>query len=234
MSFLPPCLRLNTVCQAARFFQVRRTTNQSAKAVRPVGIGQKRTQYRPAEELSSCPDLRRDRDLVYLAVLAFLMLLAAAVLTVDTLFLVTFGLFILVAIATFISMEMRRSEEEGVVVDGSTKTYLKQLNTAIDQAYKGAFNFRVGGELKFTTIMVRLGAAYYGNPYKDINGEKGSRLNLSSGLGYRDKGFFVDLTYVHAMNKDVQFAYRPANSPYSGASIKNTTGNVYLTLGFKI
>lgn len=56
--------------------------------------------------------VRRDRDLVYLAVLSFLMLLAAAVLTVDTLFLLTFSLFILVAIATFISMEMRRSEQE--------------------------------------------------------------------------------------------------------------------------
>jgi transglutaminase-like putative cysteine protease len=56
--------------------------------------------------------VRRDRDLLYLAVLSFLMLLAAAVLTVDTLFLLTFSLFTLVAIATFISMEMRRSEQE--------------------------------------------------------------------------------------------------------------------------
>lgn len=58
--------------------------------------------------------VRRDRDLVYLAVLSFLMVLAAAVLTVDTLFLLTFSLFILVAIATFISMEMRRSERESL------------------------------------------------------------------------------------------------------------------------
>jgi protein-glutamine gamma-glutamyltransferase len=58
--------------------------------------------------------VRRDRDLLYLAVLSFLMVLAAAVLTVDTLFLLTFSLFILVAIATFISMEMRRSERESL------------------------------------------------------------------------------------------------------------------------
>src|SRR5260221_1550690 len=58
--------------------------------------------------------VRRDRDLLYLAVLSFLMVLAAAVLTVDTLFLLTFSLFILVAIATFISMEMRRSERENL------------------------------------------------------------------------------------------------------------------------
>ena len=59
--------------------------------------------------------VRRDRDLLYLAVLSFLMVLAAAVLTVDTLFLFTFSLFILVAISTFISMEMRRSERESVI-----------------------------------------------------------------------------------------------------------------------
>lgn len=61
--------------------------------------------------------VRRDRDLVYLAILSFMMVLAAAVLTVDTLFLVTFSLFIVVAIATFISMEMRRSGREGVVAE---------------------------------------------------------------------------------------------------------------------
>jgi hypothetical protein len=116
----------------------------------------------------------------------------------------------------------------------SDKNYLKELNKAIDNAYKGTVNFRVGGELKFTTIMFRLGAAYYGNPYQDIHGEKGSKLNLSGGLGYRDKGFFIDLTYVQAMNKDVQFAYRLANAPYYGANIKNSTGNALLTVGFKL
>ena len=43
--------------------------------------------------------------------------------------------------------------------NGLTKDYLNSLNKAIDNAYKGAFNFQVGGELKFTTIMARLGAA---------------------------------------------------------------------------
>ena len=95
----------------------------------------------------------------------------------------------------------------------STKDYLKSLNTAIDNAYKAAFNFKVGGELKFTTVMVRLGAAYYGNPYKNINGEKGNRFQLSGGLGYRNKGVFVDLAYVHTLTKDVHFPYRLKNKP---------------------
>lgn len=115
-----------------------------------------------------------------------------------------------------------------------TKDYLKSLNNAIDNAYKGAFNFRAGGELKFTTLMTRLGVAYYGNPYQDIAGEKGDRFQLSGGLGYRNKGIFIDLTYVHTMGKDVDFAYRLQNRPFSAASLKQTGGNVLLTVGFKI
>jgi hypothetical protein len=112
--------------------------------------------------------------------------------------------------------------------------YLKSLNKAIDNTYKGAFNFKVGGELKFTTIMGRLGVAYYGNPYKNLNGAKGSRFLLSGGLGYRNKGMFIDLTYVHNMTKDVHYAYRLQNSPFAAANIKSTAGNAILTVGFKI
>jgi hypothetical protein len=115
-----------------------------------------------------------------------------------------------------------------------TRDYLKSLNKAIDNAYKGAFNFKAGGELKFTTIMARLGVAYYGNPYKNLAGEKGNRFQVSGGLGYRNKGMFIDLTYVHTMGKDVHFAYRLQNTPFSGATLKQIAGNVLLSVGFKI
>ncbi|HZR31886.1 MAG TPA: DUF3488 and transglutaminase-like domain-containing protein [Terriglobales bacterium] len=59
--------------------------------------------------------VRRERDYVYLAVLSFLMVLAAAVLTVDSIFLAGFTLFMLVAVTTFILMEMRRSAALAVV-----------------------------------------------------------------------------------------------------------------------
>lgn len=126
------------------------------------------------------------------------------------------------------------SPDNSSSADQSTKTYLKQLNQAIKNAYKGAFNFRAGGEIKFTTVMARLGFAYYGNPYQNIHGEQGSKMNFSGGLGYRDKGFFVDLTYVYSINKDVNYAYRLANGPYFGANLKNNMSNVLLTIGFKI
>lgn len=53
--------------------------------------------------------VRRERDYLTLAILAFLMVLAAAVLTVDSVFLFSFAVFMLMAVATFVLMEMRRS-----------------------------------------------------------------------------------------------------------------------------
>lgn len=53
--------------------------------------------------------LQRDRDHYALAILAFLMVLAAAVLTVDSIFLLSFAFFVLIAIGTFMLMEMRHS-----------------------------------------------------------------------------------------------------------------------------
>jgi protein-glutamine gamma-glutamyltransferase len=53
--------------------------------------------------------VHRDRDYVYLAVLSFGMVLTAAVLTVDSLFFAIFCIFVLLAVMTFVSMEMRRA-----------------------------------------------------------------------------------------------------------------------------
>src|ERR1700722_8826298 len=53
--------------------------------------------------------LQRTRDHYMLAVLSFLMVLAASVLTVGSMFLFSFAGFLLVAVVTFVLMEMRHS-----------------------------------------------------------------------------------------------------------------------------
>jgi hypothetical protein len=113
------------------------------------------------------------------------------------------------------------------------KAYYKELNKVVKDEFKGSFNFRVGGELKFNTIMGRLGFAYYGNPYAKEVGYKANRMLLSGGLGYRNKGVFIDLTYVHAITKDVNLPYRIAESENTYASLKQQRGNIIATVGFK-
>lgn len=110
--------------------------------------------------------------------------------------------------------------------------YFKDLTTVVRNQYKGNFNFRVGGELKFNIIMARLGFAYYMNPYKDA-ALKANRMLLSGGLGYRHKGFFIDLTYVHSISKDVDFAYRLQDKNNTFATLNNQRGNIVATVGLK-
>ncbi|MEI9909024.1 MAG: hypothetical protein WDO71_04770 [Bacteroidota bacterium] len=111
--------------------------------------------------------------------------------------------------------------------------YYESVNKVMKTYYKNALNFRVGGELKFTTIMGRLGFAYYGNPYADKE-LKGSKMFISGGLGYRNAGMFIDLTYVHGLQKDASFPYRLPDKANTFANVKSSAGNISLTLGFKI
>jgi protein-glutamine gamma-glutamyltransferase len=58
---------------------------------------------------------RRDRDYYFLAVISFLMVLAAAVLTVDSTFLLAFAAFMLMAVTSCILMEMRDASDKATV-----------------------------------------------------------------------------------------------------------------------
>jgi protein-glutamine gamma-glutamyltransferase len=104
--------------------------------------------------------VQRDRDLLYLAVLSFLMILAAAVLTVDTLFLLTFGMFMLTAMATFISMEMRRSErEERVIRVGPQKEYRFHRSLALVSGLLAVFT--LAGAVIIFFILPRMDSRGY-------------------------------------------------------------------------
>jgi hypothetical protein len=122
--------------------------------------------------------------------------------------------------------------EEGFEASPEEQAYYKQLNNVVRGEYKGAFNFKVGGELKFNILMARLGFAYYGNPYKDKE-LKANRMLLSGGLGYRHKGVFFDVTYVHAITKDVHFPYRLEDRANTFAITNNRVGTIMATVGVK-
>ena len=110
-------------------------------------------------------------------------------------------------------------------------------NTAIKSTYKGASNLRLGGELKLHVMALRLGYALYGNPYK--NGDlDATRHYYTGGIGYRNKGFYVDLGVVIGDSKNQEQPYvTPTNDQgyvSSGiANIKGNTTNVLATFGWK-
>lgn len=116
--------------------------------------------------------------------------------------------------------------------DEALTDYYDILNEGIKDTYQGNINFRIGGELKLHTVMFRLGGAYYGSPYADKQ-LHANRILATGGLGYRDHGIFIDLSYAHALTKDVAFAYRLNDKPNTFAEQGGSRGNVVLSLGFK-
>ena len=104
-----------------------------------------------------------DRDALFLAMLAFAGILAAAVLTVDTTFLVLFFIFLLFGVATFTGMELRRGAANAL----SPAVYLhterdRKLNRALSAAAAvvALGSIALGGMLFF--IFPRFSAGYLG------------------------------------------------------------------------
>lgn len=129
---------------------------------------------------------------------------------------------------THSSSRFRDSELDG----SGSSAYFNSVNNVIRNIYKGTVNVKLGGELKFNTIMARAGFSYYGNPYRDSELD-GKRMFISGGVGYRNRGFFVDLTYVHRISEDVNFPYRLSDKANTFASLNGGGGNVVATVGFK-
>ncbi len=108
--------------------------------------------------------LRRERDYVTLAILAFLMVLASAVLTVDSLFLFFFTAFMLVAVATFILMEMRRSvQSSGFQALHSPDAYEhRHLALALARVTPALAVLILAGAMVVFFLLPRVSASYLG------------------------------------------------------------------------
>ena len=111
-------------------------------------------------------------------------------------------------------------------------SYYTGVNTAIKNVYKGNFNLRLGGEMKFNTFMGRLGFSYSTSPYTQT-ALKANHLFVSGGVGYRNKGMFIDLTYIQNISKDFNFPYRLADKANTFANLKDHSGILMTTIGLK-
>ncbi len=108
--------------------------------------------------------LRRERDHVTLAILAFLMVLASAVLTVDSIFLFSFALFMMMAVGTFVLMEMRRSGHAANIQARHSNDPQEHRHLAFALARVAPalmFMILIGGAIVFF-VMPRMSAGYMG------------------------------------------------------------------------
>jgi len=133
----------------------------------------------------------------------------------------------------FVNYRGARFYAHGENPDQSAVDYYHLMNDVIKSYYQGALNFRLGGELKFSPLAIRVGGAYYGGPYVDHN-LKANRILAAAGLGYRGHSLFIDLAYGQTLNKDVSFPYRLYDKANTFAELKNQRANVLLTVGIKL
>jgi hypothetical protein len=103
-----------------------------------------------------------DRDAFFLAMLAFAGILAAAILTVDTFFLVMFFIFLFFAVATFVGMELRRggrgATTTAILHPAQERKLARALTLAAVSVAVGAII--IGGTLFF--FFPRFSAGYLG------------------------------------------------------------------------
>jgi len=92
---------------------------------------------------------RRDRDYYFLAIISFLLVLAAAVLTVNSTFLLAFTAFMLMAVVTCILMEMQRASGQATV----------RANSSSDDLGYRKMAFSLATASPVLALLIMLGAA---------------------------------------------------------------------------
>lgn len=103
-------------------------------------------------------------------------------------------------------------------MDDNTKTET-ELNNNIDNMFKSANTFRVGGEMKLDKMYLRAGYANIGNPYQSAIND-GSWDYVTCGVGYKGKFYTFDLAYAYGKQSDGKyFMYSNDNNPITTTSI---------------
>lgn len=109
-------------------------------------------------------------------------------------------------------------------------------NNIIRKFHQGQHIIRLGGEYTYGGIAFRLGAAYYGSPYKSSVVPASydySSISYSGGIGFRDKNYFFDIGYALTAAKQFSELYSLLNGEQPGINSTINTHRLMLTLGFK-
>jgi transglutaminase-like putative cysteine protease len=173
--------------------------------------------------------VQSERDHLYLAVISFLMILASAVLTVDSFFLATFSLFLLLTVTTSISMEMRRSLAEAVKNDEKNPT---KAIAAGQQDSKKRLSRSISFAGAVLVISIVTGAAMIFFVLPRISGGYLNKLASRSGFstGFSDEVTLGDIGRIQQLDTvvmHVQFAqgtHLPPNLKWRGMSLNSFDG----------
>lgn len=105
-------------------------------------------------------------------------------------------------------------------------------NKSINDLYRNVVNYKVGSEFRVDNFRIRGGYAFFGDPYDDGDLFDESRRNISFGVGYRSRDYFVDLAFVNSKTNELYGSYLPLDGAQNSADIELMTNTVSATVGF--
>ncbi len=114
----------------------------------------------------------------------------------------------------------------------SSPNVFSEVNTLIRSKYTATGNLRVGGEVRFDPIAIRLGYALYGSPFKSNENKNANRSSYTAGIGYRQDYFFIDFAYVLTKYDEFNYLYNTPKATIVENSYKNSSFMLSLGLRF--
>ncbi len=89
-------------------------------------------------------------------------------------------------------------------------------NEIIRNAYKGTSNIKGGAEVRFGSVFLRGGVAYYGSPYRSTELNKNaSSVSYSTGIGYKTRMFSIDFGYAYLTHTENYVLYPNPDGDYA-------------------
>ncbi|MFS8615931.1 MAG: hypothetical protein FWJ85_03840 [Solitalea sp.] len=129
----------------------------------------------------------------------------------------------------FLSADVEFVNYGNIDFDSDDRPTNNYVNGQISDRFTNAVNFRIGGEYKLDVLSLRLGYAYFGNPYRDTE-EDFSRNYFTAGLGYRYNNVYLDLAGIYNQTSMIQTPYSAGNvTPV--ADIDHNKLGIMLTVG---
>ncbi|MDF1694903.1 MAG: hypothetical protein P1U56_03690 [Saprospiraceae bacterium] len=116
--------------------------------------------------------------------------------------------------------------------DPGEASFTQEVNSEIDNQLGSATNIRLGSEMAFGSLRVRVGYSISTSPYIS---DSDTYSSISAGLGFRADKFFFDVGY---RRQEIQEGYNPyvvleQSNRDPLANIETEIGRLAMTIGFK-
>lgn len=115
----------------------------------------------------------------------------------------------------------------------SDDALMMERSSQISDELQAVNNVKCGGEFRYGPFMFRAGYAMYGNPYKNVTGDKFYRNDYSAGVGLATNSVYCDLAWLRAKSKQTNDFYRDLKGNVVGSNSTIKRDNITFTIGFK-